>query len=173
MVPTPGKQVKQMLWAAFCGQPYRSGLIPLNGYPESPRGGVSSRIIDALYRRVLLTLLSSVDNAIFQQDNALVNTAYLVRDTLTELGFEVMEWPPYSPDLNPTDNIWALLKAEILRAYPELKYIRNNSTTLEILVDAAQEAWDALDINIFEHLSETMPYRVADVLKYEGWHTSY
>lgn len=51
-----------------------------------------------------------------------------------------MEWPPYSPDLNLIKNLWALLKAEILKQHPELLYLPNNETTLEILLDAAQEA---------------------------------
>lgn len=105
MVPSRGKQVKRMFWAAFCGQPRRSGLIPLDGDPEAPRCGVSSRTIDELYRRVLPTLVHNVHYAIFQHDNAPVHTAYLVWDTLNELGFEVMEWPPYSPDLNPIENL--------------------------------------------------------------------
>jgi transposase len=166
MVPARGNQIKQIFWAAFCGQPRRSGLIPLDSDPESPRGGVSSRTINALYRRVLPTLLSSVQNAIFQHNNAPVHTAYLVRDTLNELGFEVMEWPPYSPDLNPIENLWALLKAEILKRHPELRYLPNNESTLDILLDAAQEAWEGLNIDIFEHVSETMPHRVADVIRY-------
>lgn len=174
MVPARGKQIKQMFWAAFSGQPRRSGLIPLDGDTESLRGGVSSRTIEALYRRVLPTLLNSYNqNAIFQQDNAPVHTAYIVRETLNELGFEIMEWPPYSPDLNPIENLWALLKAEILKCHPELKHLPNNESTLDILLEAAQEAWESLNIEIFEHLSETMPHRVADVIKYEGWHTSY
>lgn len=49
MIPTPGKQIKQMFWAAFCSQPRRSGLIPLDEDPEPPRHGISSLKIDALY----------------------------------------------------------------------------------------------------------------------------
>ncbi|CRL31137.1 Transposase, Tc1-like [Penicillium camemberti] len=173
MLPSRGKQVKQMFWAAFCDQPRRSGLIPLDGDPESARGGVSSRTINELHRRVLPTLIHNVQYAIFQQDNAPVHTAHLVQGTLNELGFEVMEWPPYSPDLNPIENLWALLKAELLKRHPELKYLSNNEATLELLLDAAQEAWEGLSIDISAHLSETMPHRVADVIKYGGWHTSY
>ena len=84
-----------------------------------------------------------------------------------------MEWPLYSPDLNPIENLWALLKTEILKRHPELMQLPNNEATLELLLEAAQEAWEALDINLFKHLSETMPHRVADVIKYDGWHTSY
>lgn len=108
MVPARGKQIKQTFWAAFCGLPRRSGLISLFGDPESRRGGVSSRTIDELYRRVLPTLLNSLDhNAIFQQDNAPVHTAYIVRNALNELECEIMEWPPYSPDLDPIENLCA------------------------------------------------------------------
>ncbi|KAJ6094481.1 hypothetical protein N7467_001994 [Penicillium canescens] len=174
MIPARGQQIKQMFWAAFCGLPRRSGLIPLLGDPESQRGSVSSRTIEELYRRVLPTLLNSLGhNAIFQQDNAPVHTAYIVRDALNELEYEIMEWPPYSPDLNPIENIWALLKAEILKRHPELMHLPNSESTLDLLLQAAQEAWEGPDIEIFKHLSETMPHRVADVIKYEGWHTSY
>ncbi|KAJ5860213.1 uncharacterized protein N7529_007523 [Penicillium soppii] len=156
-----------MFWAAFSSLPRRSGLIPLFGDPTSRRGGVSSRTIEELYRRILPTLLNSIDrNAIFQQDNAPVHTAYI-------LECEIMEWPPYSPDLNPIENLWSLLKAEILKRHPELMHLPNNESTKDLLLETAQEAWEGLDIEIFKHLSETMPHRVADVIKYGGWHTSY
>ena len=130
-----------MFWAAFSGLPRRPGLIPLFGDPVSRRGGVSSRTIEELYRRVLPTLLNSINNnAIFQQDNALVHTAYIVRDVLNEIDCEIMEWPPYSPDLNPIEDLWALLKAEILKRHPKLMHLPNNEATLELLLDTAQEA---------------------------------
>lgn len=161
-----------MFWAAFSGIPRKTGLIPLFGNPESARGGVDRFVIEALYRRILPTLISNTDG-IFQHDNASTHTAHVVRDALEELGFEVMEWPPYSPDLNPIENLWALLKAKILKIRPELKAMPNNDSTWEILVDTAQEAWDMLDLDIFKNLSETMPHRVQDIIKYEGWYTSY
>jgi transposase len=48
-----------------------------------------------------------------------------------------MEWPLYSPDLNPTKNLWALLKAEILKRYPELMQLPNSVSTLDLLLEAA------------------------------------
>ncbi|XP_066908186.1 histone-lysine N-methyltransferase SETMAR-like [Halyomorpha halys] len=37
------------------------------------------------------------------QDNARPHTAKLTREKLTEIGWEVLPHPPYSPDLSPTD----------------------------------------------------------------------
>lgn len=84
-----------------------------------------------------------------------------------------MEWPPYSPDLNPIENLWMLLKQQIYKLRPDLLHMRNNDTTKEILIATAQQAWTMLDLSILEHLSETMPHRVQAILEAEGWYTSY
>jgi transposase len=44
-------------------------------------------------------------------DNAPTYTAIVV--ALENMQIEVMVWPPHSPDLNPIENLWSLLKAEI------------------------------------------------------------
>lgn len=108
----PHHGIKQMFWAAFSGSGRRSGLIPL--YPEDEtQRGVNRWVILETYSRVLPTLMTGVSDAIFMHDNAPVHTAHVVRDWLTEQEFDVMIWPPYSPDLNPIENLWALLKAKI------------------------------------------------------------
>lgn len=73
------KGLKQMFWAAFSGSGRRTGLIPLFGSPDAPRGGINRMVILVLYQRVLPTLLNGIEGAIFQQDNAPVHTARIVR----------------------------------------------------------------------------------------------
>ncbi|KAJ5104253.1 hypothetical protein N7532_004782 [Penicillium argentinense] len=121
-LPYKGKQVKQMFWAAFSGAERRTGLIPLFGDPNSERQGVNRFVIEELYRRILPILMQNEDG-IFQHDNAPTHTARVVRDALAEMNIEVMEWPPHSPDLNPIENLWALLKAKIYELRPDLIHI--------------------------------------------------
>lgn len=51
--------------------------------------------------------------------------------------------------------------------------MRNNDSTLKVLIDTAQDAWELLDLGILEHLSETMPHRVQAILKSNSWYTKY
>ena len=51
-----------------------------------------------------------------------------------------MDWPPYSPDLNPIENLWAIMKAEIYKLHPELEFVDDTEETLQALIEAAKEA---------------------------------
>jgi hypothetical protein len=165
-----GKQKSKMFWAAF-GYGLRTTLVPMDGDSASARGGVTARV----YREVLSRHLPPILGAfsIFMHDNAPIHTAHIIRDWLREHGVEVMEWPPYSPDLNPIENIWALLKAEMYRLYPELLGMQNNAQTLERLIQCAITTWDTFEEDIMNRVLDTMPHRVDAVLKANGWYTKY
>lgn len=94
-----------MFWAAF-GYNKRTNLVPLFGDPDSARGGVTSRQILSCLQEYLPTILKPSN--IFMQDNASTHTARIVQDWLSEFtqehNVELLDWPPYSPDLNPIEN---------------------------------------------------------------------
>ena len=68
------------------------------------------------------------------QDNAPVHIARLVQDWLREWtsqnGVELMDWPAMSPDLNPIENVWALLKENIIQLHPDLEDMPKNISML-------------------------------------------
>ena len=106
-------------------------------------------------------------------DNAPIHTAHIIRDWLQENRINVMDWPPYSPDLNPIENLWALLKVEIYRSYPELVGISNTQASLDLLIRCAIATWEELSEQLLLKLLDSMVHRVNAVLKANGWYTKY
>ena len=169
--PKPcGKQSKKMFWATF-GYGVRSALVPMDGDPNSARGGVTARVYRQVLDEHLLGILQF--GSIFMQDNAPIHTAHIIRDWLQEKNVEVMEWPPYSSDLNPIENLWALLKAEMYRLYPELIGAPKSDATVDLLIRCAVSTWASLEEEMLNTLIDTMTHRVAAVLGANGWYTKY
>jgi transposase len=110
---------------------------------------------------------------IFIHDGASIHTARIMKKLLDEIGIIMIIWPLYSPDLNPIKNLWAIMKQEIYKLYPELEHANDTEETLDKLIAAAKEAWQAIDRRILYNLSITMPHRVAVVIAANGWYTKY
>ena len=47
--------------------------------------------------------LVNAHNLTFQHDNARAHVARVCRDFLNQNNVQVLDWPPYSPDLNPIE----------------------------------------------------------------------
>ena len=84
-----------------------------------------------------------------------------------------MDWPPYSPDLNPIENLQKILKAEIDGAHPELKAMGNSNPTMDFMIECAKEAWKALEGVLLNKLIEGIQKRVNAVKASNGWYIKY
>ena len=145
------------------------------GDPESPGGGVTGAVVLDCLQENLPTIC--LPGSIFILDNASTHTAKIVQDWLSEWakenGVEVLEWPPYLPDLNPIENVWYILKAEIMRQYPELVAMPKNNTAMEALVRVAITVWEELGEEVLDKLVESMNRRLQAVINAGGWYTKY
>ena len=47
-------------------------------------------------------------NYCFQQDNAAVHTAIIIKELYVESGIHTLKWAAKSPDINITEDIWSL-----------------------------------------------------------------
>ena len=102
---------------------------------------------------------------IFQEDNAPIHTATRVLNFFYNEGINVMDWPAKSPDLNPIENIWGLMKNYVAEKYPK------NLVELERLI---KEAWEAICTpDLCKKLFDSMYSRCEAVIYNKGARTKY
>ena len=75
-------------------------------------------------------------------------------------------WPANSPDLNPIENLWHILRDRIRKRKVQPR-------TKEALIEALQEEWLKLDIKIVNDLIDSMPRRLQAVIDAKGGATKY
>jgi transposase len=100
----------------------------------------------------------------FLQDNVRVHTAPAPRLLFHTKCWQVLDFPTYSPDLNPIENLWFVFKEEIERLNPE---------TAEELEEAMKATWEDFDSEYLTKLAHSMPDRLAEVIANNGHKTHY
>jgi len=101
---------------------------------------------------------------LFQQDNDPKHTSQMTWDYLDAKGIDYMDWPPYSPDLNPIENLWAILKQR-------MKGRKCNNE--DELWECVQETWYDLPLDLLRSLIDSMKDRCQAVINIKGYPTKY
>ena len=150
-----------MFWGCFSYYGV-GGLLPVEGMMNS------DKYIDVLQKRVVpeMAKVFSDGSDIFQQDLAPCHTSRKVTKFFADNQIKVREWPGNSPDLNPIENLWAIIKQR-LRG--------KDCTTMQKLIEAIFQLWyrDPQIIQNCKYLVDSMPERVKQLLKSRGGHIRY
>jgi transposase len=125
----------------------------------------------AMYREILKNHMAPVlrrlgSDFIFQQDNDPKHTSNVVKNYLSNAKFTVLDWPSQSPDLNPIENIWGLIKQKLRKRSV-------GPSNLNEIFDYVKCEWEALGREYLLHLIHSMPKRIEAVIKNKGGSTKY
>jgi hypothetical protein len=63
--------------------------------------------------------------------------------------FTLMDWPGNSPDLNPIENLWLIMKGKLKK--------KDNISSLPLLIRANKELWVTLPKPLMVKLAHIMP----------------
>jgi transposase len=159
-----------MVWGAiWIGG--RSDIVIMQPDEDAPRGGYTTRS----YLKVLQDQIPRCwqPGHYFMQDNASIHTSSLVLDWLKDHGIRLLPWPPYSPDLNPIEAIWAILKKRLNEEYPDLHKLGRGQEGHDALAQAIIDIWNSIPQEIIDRTIEGCIQRIRAVYKAKGWHTQY
>ena len=133
------------------------GIMNAKQYVEILEGG----LMDSVDK-----LEMDQENLYFQQDNDPKHTSNLATNFLKDHEINVLDWPAQSPDLNPIEHLWEVLK-RLLNRYEDPP-----SGVFE-LWNRAAEKWDEITQEQCKRLIESMPRRLEAVIKAKGGNTKY
>lgn len=152
---------RQLFWGCFSGAGGPGSLLAINGTMRT------ATYVNALQQHLLPYQQEhfGASRGIFMQDNAPCHKAAATMAFLQAKHVRVLDWPPYSPDLNPIENLWATLKAKVHQA---------PLPTRQAVMEAAQRVWADESIkNACMALAASMPRRIDECVKSKGGYTHY
>ena len=101
------------------------------------------------------------------QDNARPHVAaFTVEEFHRRDLIYIDDWPASSPDLNPIEHVWALLKERIAKRQPR-------PYTKAAMHTAIEEEWDRLELRDWAPFIDSMPRRIQAVIDAKGGPTRY
>ncbi len=102
--------------------------------------------------------------ALFQHDNDPKHTSKATVGFLKKNRMKVIQWPSMSPDLNPIEHLWGILKRQVEHHSP---------SSIQSLKEVILEEWKKIDLAKCRQLVHSMPRRLGAVIKNHGGHTKY
>lgn len=153
--------LKKMFWGCFS---YKGTgcLVPIEGMMNSQKyRDLLEHRLEAELRKV-----DANSQAVFQQDSAPCHVSKIMMKYFKDKKISCLEWPGNSLDLNPIENLQAIVKARLRKI---------DCTTKTKLIEAVIHTWFR-DQQISENckkLVDSMPKRVEEVIKAKGGHISY
>ena len=140
------------------------------GYTTKIEGRMDAELYKAILEDEFMETLNyygkSVDDIIFQQDNDPKYMSKKAQGWFADNGVTVLKWPAQSPDLNPIEHLWNYLKRRLAK-YEE------PANSISELWDRVQKLWEDIPKEECQKLIESMPRRLAAVVRAKGGYTKY
>src|SRR5215469_12039333 len=136
----PKHPFKIHFWGAFSA----SGTIDYYMFTENMDGN--------LYREILTNNLfpsaseTMPKNWIFQQDNDPKHTAHETLALLHKHCPKLLDWPSNSPDLNPIENLWSVMKKKVEKRVKNL-ILAKEKISVFVFEEIIQQEWENISQN--------------------------
>lgn len=114
-----------------------------------------------------MKMMETLGLAEVMEDGAAVHRCAISKKYRQAHGLTSIPWPAQSPDLNPLENLWRILKHRISRR------VEGRPRSIDEMKALLQAEWEELDISTWKNMIESMPKRVQECIDAEGGSTHY
>ncbi len=139
-----------MIWAAMSS----AGVHPVCFLKSTVNTVIYQDILEHFMLPAVDKLYGDTD-FIFQQDLAPTHTAKGTKSWFHDHGVTVLDWPANSPDLEPIENLWGIVKRKMIDTRP------NNADDLKAAIKAT---WASITPQQSHRMTASMPRRIDAVI---------
>ena len=146
------------------------GCLSSNGFGHISTfsGNLNARTLCKIYNKSLLPSAAEAFGAkgkwTLQEDNDPKHRSALAQMWRKDNKVSRMDWPSQSPDMNPIENVWAILKANVASHEPKSK---------KSLIRWMRYEWKRLPRDYAIHLINSMDERVNTLIQCKGDNTRF
>lgn len=153
------------LWAAICPD----GILAWQMY----EGDMTASKYKAILKKNLIRRAEEYfedEEWVFQQDGDPAHTAHTTIEYLeSHENLSLMSWPSSSPDLNIIENLWSYMKDIYAKQEPARSMKEHSARVAALCEEMTGPAHKAF----FQHLYESLPKRMEEVISRKGYPTHY
>ena len=153
--PLAGSQIQAI--AAAPGIAIGPAHIQVQQVFEYPLRGESAVIERQRLQTALTDVRGDIQGLIERNPSKAIREIFITHQ-------EMLDFPPYSPDLNPIESLWANLARRVEKFQCD---------TMEELQDIVAEEWKNTDKELLRKLARSMPERCQAVIDAKGDHTPF
>lgn len=136
---------------------------------EIVRGNMNScKYIEIIKKAVKILNLTFPGQFIFQQDNCPFHVSKFSKNYFLENEIKLLDWPPYSPDLNVIENIWSVLSTSVYSG-SQIKNLNELEHRIEIGIQLFNETQKIISDNLYK----SIPSRLISVITKRGERLKY
>lgn len=151
IVTVPRKKFAINMWGCMVGSDYSFEVFHVDKH-------FNAALYRYLLKRVAFPLFGSKYEGVqfvFQQDNASIHTARIIKEYFDENDIEPLYWPACSPDLSPIENLWAILQNRV-----NIRLRKESASNQTELFRIVSEESQLIDKSTLEKLYQSMTKRI-------------